>query len=332
MTLRISCFIAFNSETNPGAAGREIRERFAEGENRKMKISWKSSLMLFTAAFIWGTAFVAQRVGMDYLGPLSFNGARFLMGSLVLLPVICLNRGKAKKEDKKTGNLRTTALGGICCGMALCAAALLQQYGILYTTVGKAGFITTLYIILVPFFGIFLRKRIPGRVWAGAAIAAFGMYLLCMSESFSLSRGDILVLLCAILFSVHILIIDHFSSRVDGVELSCIQFLTAGIIGSCLALVFEKPDMRDFVRGIVPLAYAGILSSGVAYTLQVLGQKNTDPTIASLILSLESTVSVLAGWAILGQKMTGRELLGCAVVFCAVILVQLPGRKGSSDV
>nr|WP_321153137.1 DMT family transporter [uncultured Acetatifactor sp.] len=299
------------------------------------KSTFKSSLMLFLAAFIWGTAFVAQSVGMDYLGPLSFNGARFLMGSLVLAPVICFNRRSAAKkhkenEGKRPGSLKTTIIGGVCCGLALCAAALLQQIGMLYTTVGKAGFITTLYIILVPVFGIFLKKRIPGKVWGGAAIAAFGMYLLCMSESLSLGRGDALVFLCAILFSVHILVIDHFSPRVDGVELSCIQFLTAGIIGSILAFLFEKPDIGDFVNGIVPLAYAGILSSGVAYTLQVVGQRDTDPTVASLILSLESVVSVLAGWVVLRQALTGRELAGCGLVFCAVILVQLPGKAGKA--
>nr|WP_300837657.1 DMT family transporter [uncultured Acetatifactor sp.] len=299
------------------------------------KSTFKSSLMLFLAAFIWGTAFVAQSVGMDYLGPLSFNGTRFLMGSLVLAPVICFNRRSAAKkhkenEGKRPGSLKTTIIGGICCGLALCAAALLQQIGMLYTTVGKAGFITTLYIILVPIFGIFLKKRIPGKVWGGAAIAAFGMYLLCMSESLSLGRGDALVFLCAILFSVHILVIDHFSPRVDGVELSCIQFLTAGIIGSILAFLFEKPDIGDFVNGIVPLAYAGILSSGVAYTLQVVGQRDTDPTVASLILSLESVVSVLAGWVVLRQALTGRELAGCGLVFCAVILVQLPGKAGKA--
>ncbi len=299
------------------------------------KSTFKSSLMLFLAAFIWGTAFVAQSVGMDYLGPLSFNGTRFLMGSLVLAPVICFNRRSAAKkhkenEGKRPGSLKTTIIGGVCCGLALCAAALLQQIGMLYTTVGKAGFITTLYIILVPVFGIFLKKRIPGKVWGGAAIAAFGMYLLCMSESLSLGRGDALVFLCAILFSVHILVIDHFSPRVDGVELSCIQFLTAGIIGSILAFLFEKPDIGDFVNGIVPLAYAGILSSGVAYTLQVVGQRDTDPTVASLILSLESVVSVLAGWVVLRQALTGRELAGCGLVFCAVILVQLPGKAGKA--
>ena len=299
------------------------------------KSTFKSSLMLFLAAFIWGTAFVAQSVGMDYLGPLSFNGTRFLMGSLVLAPVICFNRRSAAKkhkenEGKRPGSLKTTIIGGVCCGLALCAAALLQQIGMLYTTVGKAGFITTLYIILVPVFGIFLKKRIPGKVWGGAAIAAFGMYLLCMSESLSLGRGDALVFFCAILFSVHILVIDHFSPRVDGVELSCIQFLTAGIIGSILAFLFEKPDIGDFVNGIVPLAYAGILSSGVAYTLQVVGQRDTDPTVASLILSLGSVVSVLAGWVVLRQALTGRELAGCGLVFCAVILVQLPGKAGKT--
>ena len=196
--------------------------------------------MLFLAAFIWGTAFVAQSVGMDYLGPLSFNGARFLMGSAVLLPVIVFNRTRGIKEGKPVSGWKDTVAGGVCCGLVLCAAALLQQYGILYTTVGKAGFITTLYIILVPFFGIFLKKKIPGKVWAGAAIAAFGMYLLCMSESLSLGRGDTLVFLCAVLFSVHILVIDYFSPKADGVELSCIQFLTAGVIGSILAFVFER--------------------------------------------------------------------------------------------
>ncbi len=294
------------------------------------KISWKSSLMLFLAAFIWGTAFVAQSVGMDYLGPLSFNGARFLMGSAVLLPVIVFNRTRGIKEGKPVSGWKDTVTGGVCCGLVLCAAALLQQYGILYTTVGKAGFITTLYIILVPFFGIFLKKKIPGKVWAGAAIAAFGMYLLCMSESLSLGRGDTLVFLCAVLFSVHILVIDYFSPKADGVELSCIQFLTAGVIGSILAFVFERPDAGAFLKGIVPLAYAGILSSGVAYTLQVVGQRDMDPTIASLILSLESVVSMLAGWVILGQALTGRELTGCGLVFGAVILVQLPGKKAGA--
>lgn len=289
-------------------------------------ISLKSSFLLFLAAFIWGVAFVAQSVGMDYMGPLSFNGARFLMGSLVLLPVVIVRRKKNVKEGKKPADLKTTVTGGICCGLALCVAALLQQYGIMYTTVGKAGFITTLYIILVPFFGIFLKKKIPGRVWIGAVVAAVGMYLLCMSEKLTIGKGDTLVFICAIMFSVHILVIDYFSPKADGVELSCIQFLTAGIIGSIGAVIFEQPHLQNFIDGIIPLAYAGILSSGVAYTLQVIGQKDMDPTVASLILSMESVVSMLAGWVILEQALNQRELLGCALVFAAVILVQLPDK------
>ena len=291
------------------------------------KFSLKSSLLLFLAAFIWGVAFIAQSVGMDYMGPLTFNGARFLMGSLVLLPFVLLRRKQNKKAGRAPASLKTTIIGGVCCGLALCSAALFQQYGIMYTTVGKAGFITTLYIILVPFFGIFLKKRIPGKVWIGAVIAAAGMYLLCMSERLALSRGDTLVFICAILFSVHILVIDHFSPMADGVELSCIQFLTAGIIGSMGAILFEQPTLQCLIDGIIPLAYAGILSSGVAYTLQVIGQKDMDPTVASLILSMESVFSALAGWMILHQKLSGRELFGCVLVFMAVILVQLPEKK-----
>ncbi len=308
-----------------------MKEAEKEPGKAQTKTAWKSSLLLFLAAFIWGTAFVAQSVGMDYLGPLSFNGARFLMGSAVLLPVIGSNRVKRKREGRKPADFKAAVKGGICCGLVLCGASLLQQYGILYTTVGKAGFITALYIILVPVFGIFLKKKIARKVWAGAVIAAIGMYLLCMSESLFLGRGDSLVFLCAVLFSVHILVIDYFSPKADGIELSCIQFLTAGVMAGIPAFFIEKPGMQDFVNGFLPLAYAGIFSCGIAYTLQVLGQKGTDPAIASLILSLESTVSVLAGWVILQQVLTGRELAGCALVFCAVILVQLPekanGRK-----
>ncbi len=291
------------------------------------KAALGSSLLLFLAAFIWGVAFVAQSVGMDYMGPFSFNGARFLMGSAVLMPLVLIRRKKGEDKRKEQTSYKDTLTGGICCGLALCAAALCQQFGIMYTTVGKSGFITTLYIIIVPIMGIFLKKKVSGRVWLGAVIAALGMYLLCMSEKFALSRGDTYVFICAILFSVHILVIDYFSPKADGIELSCIQFLTAGIICSVLALMIEKPEIGNFVDGIIPLAYAGIMSSGVAYTLQVIGQKNMDPTIASLILSMESVVSMLSGWAILGQKLSTRELLGCALVFGAVILVQLPERK-----
>ncbi|NBJ93153.1 DMT family transporter [Parablautia muri] len=293
------------------------------------KKSMGNSFLLFLTAFIWGVAFVAQRVGMDYIGPFSFNGARFLMGSVVLLPLVCVRRKKDKEKGVPRAGLKITFTGGICCGLALCSAALCQQIGIMYTTVGKAGFITTLYIVIVPIMGIFLGKKAGGRIWMGAGLAAVGMYLLCMSERLVLSKGDTYVFICAILFSIHILVIDYFSPKADGVELSCIQFLTAGVISSILAFVFEQPQLQSFIDGIIPLAYAGIMSSGVAYTLQVVGQKDMDPTVASLILSMESVFSVLAGWMILGQALSGRELFGCVMVFGAVILVQLPDKKRS---
>jgi len=294
-------------------------------------------LLLLLAALIWGVAFVAQSVGMDYMGPFTFNGARFLMGSAVLVPVIAFRRKKARqvprpgqgeiRAGEETGNKKTALMGGICCGLALCPAALFQQFGIMYTTVGKAGFITTLYIIMVPLIGIFMKKKPSGRIWAGAGLAAFGFYLLCINEGFTLSRGDGLVFIGSILFSIHILVIDYFSPKADGVEISCIQFLTAGVISSILALVFEKPEFSGFVEGIIPLAYAGIMSSGVAYTLQVIGQRDTEPAVASLLLSMESVFSLLTGWVILKQALSARELAGCVLVFGAVILVQLPGGK-----
>lgn len=298
-------------------------------------------LLLLLAALIWGVAFVAQSVGMDYMGPFTFNGARFLMGSAVLVPVILFRRKKADpagggqartdRSGAKENAGKAALMGGVCCGLALCPAALFQQFGILYTTVGKAGFITTLYIILVPLAGIFMKKTPSSRIWMGAALAAFGFYLLCIKEGFSLSRGDALVFIGSVLFTVHILVIDHFSPKADGVELSCIQFLTAGVISSVLAFVFEKPELSALAEGIIPLAYAGILSSGVAYTLQVIGQRDTDPAVASLLLSMESVFSVLAGWMLLGQALSARELMGCALVFGAVILVQLPTGKRRLD-
>ena len=294
-------------------------------------------LLLLLAALIWGVAFVAQSVGMDYMGPFTFNGARFLMGSAVLLPLVVFRRkaslrrkGPQEISSLKEGgkqNGRTTLVGGICCGLALCVAALFQQYGILYTTVGKAGFITTLYIILVPLAGIFLGRKPSSRVWIGVVLAAVGYYLLCINGGFSISKGDGLVFVCAILFTVHILVIDYFSPKADGVELSCIQFLTAGVIGTVLAIIFEKPSLSALAEGIVPLAYAGIMSSGVAYTLQVIGQRDTEPAVASLLLSMESVFSLLAGWLLLGQALSPRELSGCALVCGAVILVQLADKS-----
>lgn len=285
-----------------------------------------SSLLLFMAACIWGVAFVAQSVGMDYMGAFTFNGVRFLIGGTVLLPLVFTRREKIRQTP-----VRVTLKGGVCCGLVICAASAFQQIGIQYTSVGKAGFITTLYIILVPVFGLFLHKKAPGKVWAAAAIAAAGLYLLCVRESFSVGKGDALVFVCAVLFTVHILVIDYFSPKADGVALSCIQFFTAGIICTVIAFLTEKPAVEQLTAGAVPLLYAGVMSCGIAYTLQIIGQKALEPTVASLILSMESVISVLAGWVILGQALSRKELFGCALVFAAVILVQLPQREKEAE-
>lgn len=294
------------------------------------KKTLRSSLLLFLAATIWGVAFVSQSKGMEYMGPFTFNGVRSLLGGAVLIPFILFRR-KKEGADRKPIPWKVTLSGGICCGLALTGATALQQYGMLYTSVGKAGFITTLYIIFVPIIGIFLGRRAPWMVWAGAFLASIGMYLLCMQESLHGNPGDVLVFISAILFSFHILIIDYFSPKADGVMLSCIQFFVAGVICTGCAFVFEHPQLSQLMSGLVPILYAGILSSGVAYTLQIVGQKDMNPTVAALILSLESVVSVLAGWFAYrvgflkeDQTLTGRQLLGCVIVFAAVILVQLP--------
>lgn len=316
--------------------------------------------MLLLTALIWGAAFVAQSVGMDYVGPFTFNGSRFIIGGVVLIPCIFLLRaarkrgnqgeqegrkgeietkkvevGKNRKEAiqiEKDGGLlswggRTGIVGGICCGLCLCVASTLQQIGITYTTAGKAGFITALYIIIVPILGLFFGKKAGRKVWISVVIAASGFYFLSVKEGLSVGYGEFLVFLCAIVFSAHILVIDYFSPKADGVFLSCVQFFTAGIICWICAFLFEKPMMDDIIAAWKPVLYAGIMSCGVAYTLQVVAQKDTDPTVAALILSLESVFSALSGWIILHQAMSRKELLGCGLVFIGIILAQIPDRK-----
>lgn len=297
----------------------------------------KNNAMLLLAAFIWGCAFVAQSVGMDYVGPFTFNSVRSIIGSIVLVPVIFLMDGLKRKggmsEEElraQRGDTKTLVIGGICCGTALAVASSLQQYGILFTTVGKAGFITAMYIVLVPILGIFLGKKVRLLIAGCVVLAVVGLYFLCMSETLTLGIGDFFVLLCALVFSVHILVIDHFSPMVDGVRLSAIQFLTAGILCGVPMLLLEKPDVSSILAAWLPILYAGVMSCGVAYTLQILGQKNADPAVASLLLSLESVFSVLAGWVLLGQSLSGRELFGCALMFAAIILAQMPEKKGRS--
>lgn len=284
--------------------------------------------MLFLTAVIWGVAFVAQSAGMDYVGPFTYNGVRCILGGMVLLPCIALlDRVRGEQGPKNMGNGgRKLLAGGLCCGVLLFAASSFQQVGIQYTAVGKAGFITAMYIIIVPVLGIFVHKKVGFKVWIGVAFAVCGLYLLCMTDGFQLEKGDALVLVCAVIFSLHILVIDYFSPKVDGVRMSCIQFWVCGILSIILCLVFETPDIRSILAAWKPICYGGFMSCGVAYTLQIVGQKGMNPTVASLILSLESVVSVIAGFLILHQTMSRRELLGCCLMVVAIVLAQLPER------
>lgn len=288
----------------------------------------RQSCLLFLTASIWGVAFVAQSAGMDYVGPFTFNAVRSLIGGVVLIPCIgFLNH--LKKQEQKRKDLLT---GGISCGVLLFIASNFQQFGIQYTSVGKAGFITALYIVMVPVLGIFLHKKAGIKVWIGVAFALCGLYLLCMKESlggqnFALQKGDFLVLVCAFVFSFHILVVDYFSPRADGVKMSCIQFFVCGILSAVCMFLFEQPQLSLILKAWMPILYAGVMSCGVAYTLQIVGQRGMNPTIASLILSLESVVSVLAGWVLLQETLSRRELAGCLLMFLAIILAQLPERK-----
>lgn len=304
------------------------------------KFILRQSLLLLLTATIWGIAFVAQSVGMDYVGPLTFNAARCLIGGIVLLPCIAfLNKaGSRDSLDEKepaadsTGSRKTLITGGIACGILLCVASNLQQFGIMYTSVGKAGFITAMYIVIVPVLGIFLGKKAGAKIWCGVAIAVAGLYLLCMTESgFSIQKGDLLLMLCALIFSLHILTIDHFSPKVDGVKMSCIQFFTSGILSGIGMLLTETPRMTEILAAWMPILYAGVMSCGVAYTLQIIGQKGMNPTVASLILSLESVISVIAGWIILHETLSVKEMIGCVLMFAAIILVQLPEKNRSKQ-
>ena len=288
----------------------------------------RNSLLLLLTATIWGVAFVAQSVGMDYVQPFTFNGIRSIIGGLVLIPCIfLLNRLKSPSEPIQKSSSRPLLAGGILCGLCLFAASSFQQFGIKYTTVGKAGFITVCYIVIGPILGLFLKKKCSPLIWVSVLLALVGLYFLCMSGSISLGLGDLLVLIGAFLFSIHILVIDHYSPLADGVQLSCIQFFVCGVLSLICMFLFETPDLSMILMAWLPILYAGVLSCGVAYTLQVVGQKNMNPTVASLILSMESCISVLAGWLILGQALSSRELLGCVLMFAAIILAQIPVRK-----
>lgn len=294
----------------------------------------RSNLLLLMTAIIWGSAFIAQSKGADVIGPFTFNTVRYALAVVALLPVIYIFSRKRNRENAvdhdipKTHGTRTLIIGGIATGIALFTASSLQQYAMAFTTAAKAGFITTLYVILVPIVGIFLKKKIRPIIWFCALLAVIGLYLLSIKPgTFSISRGDFFVLLCALAFTGHILIIDYFSPKTDGVKLSCIQFAVVSIASFVAMMMTETFVLSEVLDAIIPLLYTGVLSSSVGYTCQIIAQKKADPVISSLILSLESVFAAIFGALILHESMSGREITGCAIMFVAIIIAQLPEKK-----
>ena len=291
----------------------------------------KNSMLLMLCALIWGTAFVAQSAGSG-MGAFSFLAGRSWMAVLVLIPTVKAFDALHHRQGKPDGKPKTAAerklllKAGLVCGTLLFLASAAQQLGItLDPSTAKAGFLTAMYVVLVPVFGLFLGRKGSAQLWVSMAIAVVGLYLLCMKDGFgSIQSSDWLLLLCAVLFSFQIMSIDHFSPLVDGVRLSLIQFIVVAVESSAAALIFETPTLAEYGANLLPVVYCGVMSSGAGYTLQILGQKELNPAIASLIMCLESVFSALGGWLLLGQNLSMRESAGCALIFAAVVLSQLP--------
>ncbi len=281
----------------------------------------RSNIILLTAALIWGCAFIAQSVGMRYIGPWTFDSLRCIIGGVTLFTA----RRTILKRSEDPG--KNVWKGGLLCGLVLTFAMYTQQAGIITTSVGKAGFMTALYVILVPILSVVLGKKVTGQVWVSAFIALFGFYMLSHPDSFSLAPGDRLILTSAFLFAVHIMVIDRFAPEVDGVMMSELQFFTAGILSAVPMVLIEKPALADIISGAAPILYAGVLSSGVAYTLQIIGQKDADPTVATLLLSMEAVFAAAAGYFFLHEVLTKGEIFGCVLVFAAIILAQIPLKR-----
>lgn len=289
----------------------------------------KGNIILFITAIIWGMSFVSQSVGMEYIEPNTFMAIRTLMGGLVLLPVIfVLDKSKKKQGTYRPTNMKKLLKYGIICGVFLCSAQTLQTYGIQTTTTAKSGFLTALYIIFVAIIGLFMGKKLTGKMVLGILTAVVGMYFLCLfGEKVSFNMGDGLTILCAVFFAGQILCIDKFVADMDGLKLSCTQFFVAGTINAVLMFTVETPQIGNILSCSTALLYSGIMSCGVAYTLQVIGQKYADPTSASIIMSLESVFAAISGWIILSQSMSGVQIVGCALMFLAIVLVQLPQKN-----
>ena len=295
----------------------------------------KGNLLLLLTSIVWGISFIAQSKGVELISPMAFNGIRTMLGAVVLVPVIlCLDFGRKKKNTYPPQNIKMLALGGIICGTLLCIATTLQTAGMIYTSPGKSGFITALYMVIVPIIGLFMGKKTRPIIWISVLIAICGLYMMCISSAVQINIGDLLTLGCAVVFSFHILAIDYFSPKVDGVKLACLQFLVCGVISLVYVFLFEDPKLPPILDAWLSIGYSGIFSCGVAYTLQIVGQKYTDPTSASILMSLESVFATLTtvilvelGWNLTGGQLSGREILGCVLMFIAIIMVQLPEKK-----
>ncbi|MBQ5970278.1 MAG: DMT family transporter [Clostridia bacterium] len=295
------------------------------------KNSLVGALMLTVCAIVWGSSFAAQSVGAQYVEPFTFISLRSLLGAVTLLPVIAL-RTKAQKKDpafkeKRAEEKQWLPKGGLVCGIVLSAASLLQQFGIdRGTASGKAGFITALYILMVPIFSVVLRKRIRPVIWPCAVTSLVGLYLLCVNDS-TVQPSDGFVLACAVMYAIHILVIDHVSPHVDGVRLSCVQFFVAGVLSAGPMLLTEDVSFDLIKSAAVSIVYSGVMSSGVAFTLQILGQQRTEPTVATMIMSLESVFAMLTGMVLLHEMPTAKETVGCVLMFAAIIVAQWPEKS-----
>jgi len=297
-----------------------------------MKKRLYGSFLLLVGTFIWGTAFVAQSVGMDYIEPFTFQAVRSLIGVTALLPIIWLmdlrrDGGKTFKTKWLDKHLWKT---GLWCGIALFIASGLQQVGLVYTDAGKAGFITAMYIVLVPVLGLLFRQKVTPLVWLSVVLAVVGLYLLSAAGVSAINFGDLLLMGCAAAFAVQITLVDRMAQNLDGLRLNFVQFFVNAMISTVVMFLFETPVLENILNCLVPLLYTGVMSSGVAYSLQIIGQQHLEPAPASLIMSLESVIAALSGWALLGERMTVTELCGCALVFLGVILSQLPDKKNPS--
>lgn len=280
----------------------------------------RGNFLLLLTAMIWGSSFVAQSAGADLISPAFFNGTRMLLGSLLLSPLAVYRMRRYVPASSR----RTLLLGGACCGVLMFTGSYIQQTGIAYTTAGKAGFLTAIYVVLVPVLGTFLKKKPRPILWVSVALACVGLYFLCFTDkTFSLAMGDAAMLGGAVMFALHIMVVDHFSPLVDGVCLSFVQFLTAGSLGMVVAFITEQPSFAALSAAAVPILYTGVFTMGVAYTLQIVAQKDTDPTVASLILCMESVFAVVFGWLILHETLSLREGVGSVFMFVAVLLAQL---------